>query len=36
MCEGEIVAELNRKQETKELIMEYATGSFRSRKEAQR
>jgi D-xylose transport system ATP-binding protein len=34
MCEGEIVAELTRKQATKELIMEYATGSFRSRKEA--
>lgn len=34
MCEGEIVAELDRKQATKETIMEYATGSFRSRKEA--
>ncbi len=34
MCEGEIVAELTRIQATKEMIMEYATGSFRSRKEA--
>lgn len=34
MCEGEIVAELNREQATKELIMEYATGSFRTRQEA--
>ena len=33
MCEGEIVAELTRNQATKEMIMEYATGSFRSRQE---
>jgi ABC-type sugar transport system ATPase subunit len=29
MCEGEIVAELTREEATKELIMEYATGSKR-------
>ena len=29
MCEGEIVAKLTRAEATKELIMEYATGSKR-------
>jgi ABC-type sugar transport system ATPase subunit len=29
MCEGEIVADLPREKATKEMIMEYATGSFR-------